>query len=718
MSSNNGIGRLQPLILVVDDDLVMRCTMSGVLRESGYAIVEAEDGFQALELAAAHRPDMIVLDLLMPGLDGFAVCERLRAMPEFINTPILVLTGLEDSLSIVRAFEIGASDFATKPLSAPLLSHRVRFMLRSIESLRELRESETRLADAQRLAHMGNWELDVDTGEITASPEAFAVLEINNPSRVSHLDALRHLIVESDLPMVSTAMEDVLSGTATLDIACRLALPENRERHVHLLAQMVRKSERAPRRLLAGTIQDITERTRAEERIRSLAYYDTLTALPNRLLFTEKVRVAMSIARENRTKVALLLVDLDNFKGINDSLGHGAGDKVLREVGTRLRNTVRDYDSIGRDPFREDFCPVARMGGDEFLVAVGNLTAGEQAAHVAQRLLESLREPLMIDDNELYVAASIGISVFPDDGAEFEEIFKHADVALYHAKDAGRNTSEFFSASLNEAAMYRLLIETGMRRSLERNELTLHYQPQIDARSGALVGAEALLRWNHPDIGAVSPVQFIPLAERIGMMVPLTRFVVESAARQLRRCMDLGATDLIMAVNLSAQLFRQPDFLHELIDIVERCGVSARSFELEITETALIENPAEAERVLQMLRRLGFRIALDDFGAGYSSLSHLRRFELDTLKIDRSFIRDLVGSTREIEIVGSVIDLARRLGIEPVAEGIELVSQRDVLLEKGCHHMQGYLFGRPMAESDFTGYVEAYLIASTSTIAA
>ena len=308
----------------------------------------------------------------------------------------------------------------------------------------------------------------------------------------------------------------------------------------------------------------------------------------------------------------------------------------------------------------------------------------------------------MIDDNELFIAASIGISVFPDDGADFEELFKNADVALYHAKDAGRNTSEFFSASMNEAAMHRLLMESSLRRSLERDEMTVHYQPQFDVISGAVLTVEALVRWTHPDMGSVSPSQFIPLAERIGMIAPLTEFVMTRACMQLAQWHADGDPTLRLALNLSAQLFRHPEALYALCDIPARCGVDPACIELEITETALLDNPADAERILASLRLRGFRIALDDFGVGFSSLSHLRQFALDTLKIDRSFVNDLVGGTRERAIVGALIDLAHRLGIEPVAEGVEQPAQRDLLVAKGCRVMQGYLLGRPQTAEAFT----------------
>ena len=389
-------------------------------------------------------------------------------------------------------------------------------MLRSVDIMRELRESESRLANAQHLARLGNWEWDVLSGAIVGSPEAFAVLGLDRRDTCSQVEELRGLISPTELSAVQSAFSTVLNGNTTLDLTCQVTLPNQDVRHVHLLGQLVRTRNGTGMRIV-GTIQDITERARAEDRIRSLAYYDGLTGLPNRQLFTEKVHVAMTMARRANTKLALLLIDLDNFKGINDTLGHAAGDQVLCEVGRRLRETVRASDALARDDSDDDFCPVARLGGDEFLVAVGDLESGDQAASIARRLLEALRAPFRIDSSELFVEASIGISVFPDDGGSFEEIFKNADVALYHAKDVGRNTSEFFSATMNESAMYRMLVETSLRRSLENDEMKLFYQPQFDVVSGKMVGVEALLRWTHHDIGQVSPAQFIPLAERIGL---------------------------------------------------------------------------------------------------------------------------------------------------------------------------------------------------------
>jgi diguanylate cyclase (GGDEF)-like protein len=696
------------VILVVDDDVVMRSINCGVLSASGYTLIEAQGGVQALELARAEPPDLIILDLEMPGMDGFQVCERIRADPVLAETPVLVLTGRDDTDAVRRAFEIGATDFATKPLSAPLLTHRVRFMLRSMNATRELRGSESRLANAQRLARLGNWEWNVENGAFTASPEAFAVLGFDRDLRLCQVDELFHLVAPEDLPMIQDAFSSLIAGTETLDIDCRISVPDQGERQVHVLGHQARE-HRGPGTRVVGTVQDITERTRAEDRIKTLAYYDALTGLPNRILFRERVRMAKAMTRRSQKRLALLLIDLDNFKSINDTLGHDVGDNVLREVGLRLRTVVRDYDAVSREA-DDDLYQVARLGGDEFVIAVGDLASAGEAGAIAGRLLESLRAPLMLGANELFISASIGISIYPDDGADFDDLFKHADVALYHAKDAGRNVAEFFSASMNEEAMYRRRIETGLRHALDRDEVSVHYQPQYDVVSGQLVAVEALARWHSADVGDVGPAEFIPLAERIGVIAPLTAFVITRACQALRIWHEMGARDLRVGVNVSAQLFRNEDVLHRLTAIPEECGVDPRFIELEITETALLDNPEAAERILIVLRERGFRIALDDFGVGFSSLSHLRRFGLDTVKIDRSFISNLVRGARELAIVGALISLVQDLGIEPIAEGIEDPAQRDLLIGKGCRVMQGYLMGRPSSADAVTAIVRGQVI--------
>lgn len=688
-----------PVVLVADDDETARGTLGALMRDEGFAVIESANGADALEQARRLRPDIVILDLSTDAVDPYKVCGSMRREPSLSETPILVLTGPEDLPGIRRAFKLGATDFATKAISAPLLAHRVRFLWRSVQMVRALRDSETRLAEAQRLARVGNWEWDVSGGVFSGSTEAFRILGLRNGITQCGIDELRHRVHGSDRATFDQALAAAHAGGARVDLECRIVFPGFGERHVHLVGERAAASDGATR--MAGTVQDVTERARSQERIRSLAYYDVLTGLPNRLLFAEQLRMGMAMAQRHGHKLAVMLVDLDNFKGINDTLGHGAGDEVLRQVAHRLREVVRGYDVVAREGEGEALNTVARMGGDEFLLAIGDLTSADVAAGISGRLLDAMRAPVRVEANELLVSASIGMAVYPDDGDDFEELLKRADIALYHAKDSGRNTSEFFSPAMNEAALQRVMIESSLRRSIERGEISLHFQPQFDQRDRRLVGAEALARWSHPEMGSISPAQFVPLAERLGFIAPLTEFVLAQACVHLRQWLRGGHSPLTISINLSAQLFRQPDVMERLARIPHEHGVDPCHVELEITETALLGNPLEAEKTLRRLKAAGFRIALDDFGAGFSSLSHLRRFPIDTLKIDRSFVQEMNARSNDAAIVGAVVALARELGIEPLAEGVEDESQRAHLLEKGCHVMQGFLFSEPLPASEF-----------------
>ncbi len=701
-------------ILMVDDDVVMRSVFGGILRSSGFEVVEAGDGKSAVDAARGTHPDLILLDVGLPDVDGFEVCTRLRALREFAETPILILTGREEQGAIARAFEVGATDFELKSIAPALLVHRVRFLLRATSTLADLRRSEARLAEAQRIARVGNWELSLGSGAFFGSAETFRLLRLGEHAAVMPLAAIRQALMPADQEGFAKAVASIVSGdSAGIEGEYRLASKGRSPRVIHLIGESVGDNAGRADRVL-GTVQDVTERVESREKIRTLAYYDALTGLPNRLMFVDQIRGFLSVARRRGFKVALMVVDLDNFKRINDSLGHGAGDEVLSLVGQRLRDAVRLYDGLARER-GDDPTSVARMGGDEFLVAITELADGEQAAAVSRRILDSLREPLMLESGPLHVEASIGISVFPDDGEEFEELLKHADVALYQAKDGGRNTYEFFDHQLNQAALQRLLLEASLRDVIANKGLRMVYQPKVDGRDGRLVGGEALARWRHPDLGHVSPGVFVPLAERIGLGTRLTSLIFEDVCARIAGWSSEGITVPPIAVNLSPLVFRDPDAVEGLIAIASDYGVARSRIELEVTETVLIDDPEGAEKVLGRLRREGFRVALDDFGTGFSSLSHLRRFELDSLKVDRSFVRDLHEGSREAAIVQAICSLAVSLGLQPIAEGVETEAQRQALLQYGCETMQGFLFGKPLEVDEFRARVLAEPIVAGRT---
>jgi len=436
-------------------------------------------------------------------------------------------------------------------------------------------------------------------------------------------------------------------------------------------------------------VRDITERTYAEEQIKHLAYHDALTGLPNRLLFKDRLTVALSHAQRANRKLSVLFLDLDRFKVINDSLGHNAGDLFLQNVAQRIQACIRESDTV------------ARLGGDEFTLLLPMLAHAEDAAMIAQKILDSIRAPFYIENRELFATTSIGISIFPEDGVDADTLIKSADTAMYQAKELGRNKYQLFNAAINAKALERLALENGLRKAIANREFRVHYQPIFDLRSGRVHGSEALVRWQHPELGLVSPNHFIPLAEGTGLMVPIGTWVLEEACRQTKQWQDLGFRNLSVAVNLSISQLQQGDLTETVREILAGTGLQSRFLELEITETSAMQNPELIMQTLEELKRTGVRISLDDFGIGHSSLSYLKRFPIDTLKIDQSFVRDIVTDPDTAAIVMAIIAMAHKLRMNVIAEGVEQENQRAFLLEHQCDQLQGFLMKGPLESCAF-----------------
>jgi diguanylate cyclase (GGDEF)-like protein/PAS domain S-box-containing protein len=435
-----------------------------------------------------------------------------------------------------------------------------------------------------------------------------------------------------------------------------------------------------------ANVEDINERKNAEATIERLAYYDPLTDLPNRRMMQDRLELALKRSRRQEIGAALLYIDLDSFKHINDSLGHPAGDKLLRIMANRYTNILRDDDIV------------CRMGGDEFAVILHDIRHAEDAMPVAQKLLEAIAEPMLLDESEVVVTGSVGIALFPKDGDDGRTLEKHADIALYHAKEEGKNTFRFFSVELNSTLSDRIAMEHGLRRLLENHELELHYQPKIAVATGRVVGVEALVRWNSPEFGLVSPLRFIPLAEETRQIIPIGEWVLRTACRQQLLWQQQGI-HLSMAVNLSAVQFKSASLIERISAIIDETGINPENLELELTESALVEKPDEAVKVLKQIRNLGCSISIDDFGTGYSSLSYLKNFPVTILKIDRSFVADLARNPGDRAIAQSVVDLASNLGMQTVAEGVEQQEQLEILQQIGCTYIQGFFYSRPVEAS-------------------
>ncbi len=443
------------------------------------------------------------------------------------------------------------------------------------------------------------------------------------------------------------------------------------------------------RATVATLRKEIENRKLDQERIYWLAHYDALTGLPNRMLMAERSQQAIRLAQQNGTPLAVMFIDLDHFKHVNDSLGHRVGDDLLVEIAKRLRAIVRDRDTV------------ARLGGDEFLLLLQGANA-QGATRVASKLQEAGRQPYQIGHHELTMAPSMGIALFPQDGEDFDTLTQAADTAMYRAKADGRNTYRFFTPEMHAQSMRALRLENALRRALERNQLELHYQPQVTIETGAIRSVEALLRWNHPDLGAVSPAEFIPIAEDTGQILQIGEWVLRTALAQLRAWHAQGLTELTVAVNLSAVQFRQPQLPELVSRILDESITPASQLELELTEGVAVNDPRSAIVTMDQLHARGVRLSMDDFGTGYSSLSHLKRFQIYKLKIDQSFVRDLGHDPNDRAIVSAIIRMAQALGMRTTAEGVETAEQLAYLREQGCDEAQGYFLSRPMPAEQIT----------------
>jgi diguanylate cyclase (GGDEF)-like protein/PAS domain S-box-containing protein len=434
---------------------------------------------------------------------------------------------------------------------------------------------------------------------------------------------------------------------------------------------------------------DITERKASEEHVRHLAHHDALTGLPNRILLTERLEHALPHANRAGTLVAVMFLDLDRFKLVNDTLGHSVGDELLKAVAKRLTSCVREDDTV------------ARLGGDEFVLVLEDVRGSQDIAKVAEKIIDSLSKPLMLDQHEIVVTPSVGISVYPHDGDDVETLVKHADVAMYRAKEKGRNNYQFFTADMNARAFERLTMENSLRKALERNEFVLYYQPQVDLESHRITGMEALLRWQHPDFGLVSPTQFIPIAEETGLIVAIGEWVLRTACAQNKAWQDAGIAPLRVAVNLSARQFKQANLVEMVRRALDDAGLEARYLELEITETVAMDHAEETAAKLRELKSMGVGISMDDFGTGHSSLSYLKRFPIDTLKIDQTFIQDIAQDSSDAAIASAITAMAHSLNLKVVTEGIETKEQLAFLGQHGRDEVQGYYFSEPLPAEAF-----------------
>jgi diguanylate cyclase (GGDEF)-like protein len=674
----------KPLVLVADDDATHRKVIQKSLEESGFRVITAPNGKDAIDQVATFNPDVILLDVEMPEMDGFSVCEIIRARKADREIPIFIITSRDDPESVERAFKVGATDFLTKPIALPVLAHRIRYILRTCTSLNDLRGLIRAVPD---LIFIVNKDGEVQQG--LSGPDAVHTQQIKALSTASEInfypcendDRATHCIrqaLETGKPQV---YEHILEALG-----------------IHLETRFVRRDKTS----VLAIVRDITERKSSEARIYNLAYYDELTELPNRQLFSQSLEQTIALARRDDQKFAVLFVDLDRFKRINDTLGHSVGDELLKEVAGRLQKCTRSGDTVIRfNSDGDEGIKLARLGGDEFVIKLYGIEDENAVSTVASRIISVLTPPFTCEGHQFVVTPSIGIAVYPEDGETGEELLMNADSAMYRAKFHGRNNYKFFSETMRTKSLHRLDLENQIRKAIESGQFELHYQPKVDAESWSLVGAEALLRWDHPERGPIAPDDFIPVAEETGLIVPIGQWVLREACKQVRAWSTLPTGAIPVSVNISSHQFNSDGLIEDVFDAVSGAGIDALLLELEITESVLLQDADSTLMALQKLRQAGVSLSVDDFGTGYSSLSYLKRFPIDTLKIDRSFVKDLHCDADDAAICAAILAMARQLGLNVVAEGVETEQQLDFLRRHGCNQIQGFLCSPALSADDF-----------------
>ena len=691
------------LILVVDDQPRMLQSLQELMTISGYKVITALGGQQAVQQLREYDVGLMLLDLNMPGFSGHQVMDFVDEQK--LDTTVVVVSGETSFDAVSQVLRRRAHDYVRKPYVPDELLHTVENALKS----RHL-ESDNRLIN----------------DKLVRSEKLHRYLVNNSPDVVYMLDREGRFsfINERIVPLLGYECEELIgvhyrdlvhiedveqAGYVFSARTIEDASPRNAE-----LRFKCKDHDRAPKYFEINTIpielntkdifeegggedsfvgiygvaRDISERKEAERTINFQAYHDLLTRLPNRALFKDRLNLAVAQAKRSGQQMAVMFLDLDRFKLINDTLGHLYGDELLQQVSQRLQDCLREGDTL------------ARFGGDEFTLLLPQISGRADATVIAKKMIEMMRQPFAIEGVEVYVTISVGIAMYPHDGTTMDMLVKNADIAMYHIKGRGKNDYQFFSPDMNEASMRRLSLERDMRKGLESDQFVLYFQPQVDVITGQIVAVEALLRWQHPSLGLIAPTDFIAVAEETGLILPLGEWVIREACSVLKSWRDMGITDARMAINLSAMQIEHKNFVSLVKEVLQQNALAGHDLEMEITENLIMQDMDNSIKKLIQLSELGVQIAIDDFGTGYSSLSYLQKLPIHTLKIDRSFVHEIQEGPVDACIVDAVIAMARGLKLNLIAEGVETKRQMDYLRAQGCGEMQGFFFGVPASEKD------------------
>jgi diguanylate cyclase (GGDEF)-like protein/PAS domain S-box-containing protein len=687
-------------ILVVEDDATIAALERQRLERAGYAVTTCATADHALMLMQSSGADLIILDYTLPhGVSGLDCYAALKGAGH--DVPVIMVTGLSDEATIVEALRAGVRDFVTKSLQyleyLPEAVERVLAQERTRKALATSREDLKRSASLLRatLEATADGLLTIDrNGKITSFNTRFAEMWGIPRTVLDEKDDERAIACVLEQLKDPDEFVAKIKALYADPLASSFDALEFKDGKVFERLSQPQMLDGCP----VGRVwsfRDVTQQRRAAEQLHYLAHRDALTDLPNRTLLHDRLSQALVQAHRAQTFVALMFLDLDRFKAVNDTLGHVVGDLLIRAVAERLLKCVRETDTV------------ARFGGDEFTILLTNVAQAQDAALVARKILEALSHPFHLGGPELFVTTSIGITIYPTDDESVDGLFKNADAAMYRAKEQGRNTYHFYTGELNTKSLDRLTLENDLRHALARNEFVAHYQPQIDLTTGRISGTEALLRWRHPSLGLVSPNRFIPIAEDTGLIGPIGEWILRAACTQSQAWQTAGLAPIRMSVNLSGRQLEDPRFIDTVGRVLRETGLRPDTLDLELTESVIMRNAQSTISTLQDLNRIGVRFSIDDFGTGYSSLSYLKRFPVHVLKIDPSFVRDVTTDPADAAIVQAIIALAHALHLKVIAEGVERPEQLAWLRANGCDEMQGHLFSRAVPADVCTQFLQS-----------
>lgn len=707
--------REKPFVLLAHSDEKLRGEFVAALKKEGLNnIVETANGLEALVAFKSKSPQLVILHYDLPVKDGATCCSLIQSLPGAEQTAILMLVECDDSSIINKAYRAGATDFLCLPSSAKVLAKHAHFMLRTRHRTNDLQRYERRVNHAYRIANLGDWEWNVVDAKFYLSLEVARMFRSSRKLMRTMDEVIAHIKAEDRVKFSETNIRVMEDGIPrSLEFA--VPLPTGSER-VFLQWVEAERDQFGQYSRLVGLVQDITEQRAAESKIYNLAHYDSLTNLPNRGYLKQHLTFLLDQAKITNTKVAVLLIDIDNFGRINSALGHSMGDELLCAVADILKQALKDKVLLANEDDKagtkgkavHEQMLLLRTDADEFAIVINQLNSPEKAGVVAERINQLLNTPLQIEGHQLNITASIGISLYPLDADNDSKLLESAGMALGHAKKQGRNNYQYFMQSLNQLALKRLGLENDMRLALARQEFMVFYQPKVNIQTGRADAMEALVRWQHPTLGMVSPEEFVSLAEDIGLIIELSDWILDEACRQTRVWLNQGY-DLKVAVNLSPKQFE--DHVH-LVDSVattlSNTRLPAKNLELELTESVFLNDTDINKSTVDAIKGMGVSVAIDDFGTGYSSLSYLTKFKVDTLKIDKSFISCVTGDHQQAEVVTTIIEMANRMKMNVVAEGVAAEGEVEFVKAQGCQYAQGYYFSPPLPADRFIRWVDEF----------